>query len=148
MVGGDDQPALDPGVLAAGARVAEVDEEERRQEDPRQQVERPVDAVLAACRRGSGESLGGHAERYTTGASVVTRARGYQAPSTSAASSSRLGRLAGRRPARGAEHRLDRLLQAVAIGAEGAEAGRVAAELEEARLERVGSVPSAAASAA
>ena len=60
VVGGDDQAALDAAVLAAVAGVAEVDEEERRHEDPGQQVERPVDAVTARVVVVALETLGGH----------------------------------------------------------------------------------------
>ena len=79
MVGGDDHPALEAGVLAAGAGVAEVDEEERGEEDPREDVERPVDAVLAGVRVVFGQTLGGHAERYTGEAGLVTRTGGARA---------------------------------------------------------------------
>ncbi len=48
VVRGDDQPAPDPAqVLAAGAREAQPDEEGGLQDQAGQQVEKPVDAVLA-----------------------------------------------------------------------------------------------------
>ena len=65
VVGGDDQAALEAGVLAAGPGVAEVDEEERGHEDPRQDVEDRVYAVGAGVVVVRLEAVGGHAERYT-----------------------------------------------------------------------------------
>src|SRR5262249_54533016 len=60
VVGGDEQAALDAGVLAAGARVAEVGEEERRHQDAGKQVERGVDAVAAGVLVVRLEAVGGH----------------------------------------------------------------------------------------
>ena len=67
VVGGDDQPAFDvAGVGAAGPREAEVDEEEGDEEQPDDDVERPVDAVLARVGMQRREALvGDHAMGYT-----------------------------------------------------------------------------------
>jgi hypothetical protein len=61
VVGRDDQSAaLDPGVLTAAAREPEVDEEERLQDDTREQVEEPVDPVLARVLVVAEKALLGH----------------------------------------------------------------------------------------
>ena len=60
VVGGDDHPALQPGVLAAGPAEPEVDEEEGDEQRPGGDVEGPVDAVLARVGVVAGELLGGH----------------------------------------------------------------------------------------
>ncbi len=58
-------PPLTAAVLAAVAGEPEVDEEERRHEDPRQQVQGTVDAVAARVLVVAGEALGGHQEGPT-----------------------------------------------------------------------------------
>jgi hypothetical protein len=66
VVGGDDDPALGLAVLAAEPDEPEVDEKERQQNRPGDVVHRPVDTVLAGVGVVGGETLGGHAERYTS----------------------------------------------------------------------------------
>ena len=77
------------------------------------------------------ETLGGHSVGYTPRPVTAARRRGYQARSISAVSSSRLGG-PGVKPSSGrCEDRVERLVEPGAVGADRAEARRVAAELED-----------------
>ena len=96
MVGGDDQRALDPGVLAAVAREAKPDQEARLQHEAREPVEDRVDPVLARVGVIALEALVGHKESLHGAAGLVTayfvRHAGVRAPT-------RRGRRARRDPA-------------------------------------------------
>ncbi len=125
-------------MLATGPRVAEVDEEERRHEDPGQQVERPVDAVAArvvvvALRdaRGSRRVATRVRRGYRRAGDAVTR-RARSAPR----SSSRLGGLGREGRARGARGSPRAASSSSSRSAPSrAQAGRVAAQLEDARFD-------------
>src|SRR5436305_3808650 len=61
VVGGDNQATLEPGVLATGADVAEIDQEEGGHEDPGEDVQDRIDAVLAGVVVVRLEAVRGHA---------------------------------------------------------------------------------------
>ena len=128
MVGGDDQPAADAAVVAPGRAVAEVDEEERRHEDPREQVQRPVDAVAAGVLVVAREALFAHAERYTPGGARLPGALDQLPRAASRVGGSGVKASSGRASiASRASSSFD------AVGAQLAEAGGLAAQLRGSR---------------